>query len=78
MAKGPRTIDIDILLFGNFVIYTADLQVPHPRMHERRFALAPLAELAPDLKHPVTRETVADMLAAVRDQGARKIELSRR
>jgi len=78
VAKGPRTIDIDILLFDNFIIDTADLHVPHPRMHERRFVLAPLAELAPDLKHPVTRETVGDMLAAVRDQGARKIELSRR
>lgn len=62
VPKGPRTIDIDILLFGNFVIDNAKLSVPHPRMHERRFVLEPLSELAPDLRHPISRRTVTEML----------------
>jgi 2-amino-4-hydroxy-6-hydroxymethyldihydropteridine diphosphokinase len=61
--KGPRTIDIDILLYGDAVIDSPELTVPHPRMAERRFVLEPLAELAPDLRHPVTRRTVREMLA---------------
>ncbi len=70
--KGPRTIDIDILLFGDAVIETDALTVPHPRMCERRFVLEPLAELAPELRHPVTRQTVRDMLAATGSQHVRK------
>ena len=62
--KGPRTIDIDILLYGDAVVRTARLEIPHPRMAARRFVLAPLADLAPDLCHPVTRHTVREMLAA--------------
>ena len=62
VPNGPRTIDIDILLFGNAVVRTARLEIPHPRLHERRFVLAPLADLAPDLHHPVTRQTVREML----------------
>ncbi|HLW76150.1 MAG TPA: 2-amino-4-hydroxy-6-hydroxymethyldihydropteridine diphosphokinase, partial [Bryobacteraceae bacterium] len=53
VAKGPRVIDIDILLIGASVIETENLQVPHPRMADRRFVLEPLAELAPELRHPV-------------------------
>jgi 2-amino-4-hydroxy-6-hydroxymethyldihydropteridine diphosphokinase len=64
IPKGPRTIDIDILLFGDTVMNTPDLQIPHPRMAERRFVLAPLADLAPALRHPVTQRTVREMLAA--------------
>jgi 2-amino-4-hydroxy-6-hydroxymethyldihydropteridine diphosphokinase len=64
IAKGPRTIDIDILLHGKAVVHTAKLEIPHPRMAERRFVLAPLAELAPDLRHPVTHQTVREMLDA--------------
>ena len=63
IPKGPRTIDIDILLFGDAVIRTPKLVIPHPRMAERRFVLAPLADLAPDLRHPVTRLTIREMLA---------------
>lgn len=64
VANGPRLIDIDILLYGAFVVETAKLIVPHPRMAERRFVLEPLAELAPDLRHPVTRQTMRELLAA--------------
>jgi len=68
IPKGPRSIDIDILLFGNFIIDTRELQVPHPRMSVRRFVLEPLAELAPDLPHPVTGKTVHEMLSETQAQ----------
>ncbi len=73
VEKGPRTIDIDILLFGGAVIATDELQIPHPRMAARRFVLEPLAELAPDLRHPVIHASVRQMLDAVLDQGARPL-----
>jgi 2-amino-4-hydroxy-6-hydroxymethyldihydropteridine diphosphokinase len=60
--NGPRTIDVDILLYANAVVRTPRLEIPHPRMHERRFVLAPLADLSPDLRHPVTKKTVRQML----------------
>lgn len=69
--KGPRTIDIDILLYGKFVIRTDQLTVPHPRMAQRRFVLEPLAELAPGLRHPVLGGTVRDLLRGVESQGVR-------
>jgi 2-amino-4-hydroxy-6-hydroxymethyldihydropteridine diphosphokinase len=62
VPKGPRTIDIDILFYAAVVIETERLQVPHPRIAERRFVLQPLADLAPDLRHPVTKRTVRQML----------------
>lgn len=71
VPKGPRSIDIDILLFEDFVINTRELQVPHPRMSERRFVLEPLAELAPDLAHPVNGKLVREMLPQTRDQVVR-------
>jgi 2-amino-4-hydroxy-6-hydroxymethyldihydropteridine diphosphokinase len=64
VPKGPRTLDIDILFYGRAVIRTPRLEVPHPRLAERRFVLAPLADLAPDLRHPVTRQSVREMLDA--------------
>jgi len=59
--KGPRTIDIDILLFGNAVVDTRGLTIPHPAMHERRFVLEPLAEIAPDARHPVFKRSVREL-----------------
>jgi 2-amino-4-hydroxy-6-hydroxymethyldihydropteridine diphosphokinase len=63
--KGPRTIDIDILLFGSSVIGIPLLTVPHPRMHERRFVLEPLAEIAPDARHPVFKRTIRELRDAL-------------
>jgi 2-amino-4-hydroxy-6-hydroxymethyldihydropteridine diphosphokinase len=67
IARGPRTIDIDILLFGSTVMRTKELEIPHPRMTERRFVLQPLADLAPDLRHPATHRSVREMLGALPD-----------
>jgi 2-amino-4-hydroxy-6-hydroxymethyldihydropteridine diphosphokinase len=71
--KGPRTIDIDILLYGSSRIKTAGLEIPHPRMAERRFVLEPLADLAPDLRHPITGKSVREMLDAVAHQVTRRL-----
>jgi 2-amino-4-hydroxy-6-hydroxymethyldihydropteridine diphosphokinase len=66
-AKGPRKIDLDILLYGPETINTPDLQVPHPRMHLRRFVLTPLAEIAPGLTHPAWPGSVTELLQRVAD-----------
>ena len=70
---GPRTIDIDILLYGNSIVTTPALEIPHPRFRARRFVLAPLADLAPELRDPVTRKTVRELLGELRGQTVRKI-----
>lgn len=62
-AKGPRLIDLDILLYGDETIASPDLQVPHPRMLQRNFVLAPLAEIAPTLRHPAWPATVAELFS---------------
>lgn len=67
VEKGPRLIDMDILLYGSETIDTPELQVPHPRMHLRRFVLVPLAEIAPTLKHPSWTKTVSEMVSATTD-----------
>jgi 2-amino-4-hydroxy-6-hydroxymethyldihydropteridine diphosphokinase len=69
--KGPRAVDVDILFYGDAVISAPDLTIPHERMGERRFVLEPLAELAPDLRHPKTGKTIREMLAAVASQRIR-------
>ncbi|MDR3763372.1 MAG: 2-amino-4-hydroxy-6-hydroxymethyldihydropteridine diphosphokinase [Acidobacteriota bacterium] len=65
IPKGPRPIDIDILLYGARVLRTADLTVPHAAMHERRFVLEPLVEIAPEVRHPALRRTARELLASL-------------
>jgi len=74
LANGPRTIDIDILFYGNFVVHTPELKIPHPRFAERRFVLAPMVELAPNLRDPVSRRTMRELLPATASQGSREVE----
>lgn len=74
VPKGPRTIDIDIVLFGHTVIESQELALPHPRMQERRFVLEPLSELAAGLRHPVTNLSVREMLAEVAGQKSRRLK----
>jgi 2-amino-4-hydroxy-6-hydroxymethyldihydropteridine diphosphokinase len=70
---GPRCIDLDILLWEAEVIADANLQVPHLELHKRRFALEPLAELAPDLRHPVLGTSMRDLLARLDPQDVRRL-----
>lgn len=73
IRAGPRTVDIDVLLYGAGVIRAAELEIPHPRMTERRFVLVPLAEIAPMLRHPVLRLNMTELLAATRDRSQVRI-----
>lgn len=74
-SDAPRPIDIDILLYGDEVINTPDLVIPHPRMAERAFVLMPLAEIAPNAVHPVLKKTIKEMLKSVTEkQGVLKLD----
>lgn len=68
IANGPRTVDIDILLYGRTVMSSPQLTIPHPRMTERRFVLEPLAELAPKLRHPLLKRTMMELLDTTKCQ----------
>ena len=78
--KGPRTIDIDILLFGNSVVDTSELVIPHPVLHERRFVLEPLSEIAGNVRHPVFKRTIRELRDALPHgtSGVRKVSSSGR
>ncbi|XZN90525.1 MAG: 2-amino-4-hydroxy-6-hydroxymethyldihydropteridine diphosphokinase [Microcoleus sp.] len=70
---GPRTLDLDLLLYDNLVLETPTLTLPHPRMTERAFVLVPLAEIAPDWVHPVTRSAIAQMVQTADSSGIEKM-----
>jgi 2-amino-4-hydroxy-6-hydroxymethyldihydropteridine diphosphokinase len=67
LAKGPRTIDLDLLLYRDETRDTQLLTLPHPRLQQRRFVLVPLAELAPQLVHPTLNKTITELLEALED-----------
>jgi 2-amino-4-hydroxy-6-hydroxymethyldihydropteridine diphosphokinase len=63
--RAARTLDLDLILYGDLVLDRADLTIPHPRFRERRFVLAPLVEIAPDIRDPVTGKTAREIFAAL-------------
>lgn len=71
---GPRVIDLDLLFYDEEHIQSEEIQIPHPRLHERQFVLVPLAEIDPGLVHPVLKKTVKDLLASLKEeQGVEKL-----
>lgn len=75
--KGPRTIDIDIVLFGKSLVRLPLLTVPHPAMHERRFVLEPLAEIAPEVRHPVLKRTMRELRDALPTGCVKKLQTAK-
>ena len=70
--NAPRTIDVDIIFYGDMIMQTPELTIPHPRLEERAFVLIPLLEIAPDLRHPVSGESIKDLAARVQGRGGVK------
>jgi len=73
-VKGPRTLDLDLLLVDDLVVNTPELSLPHPGLAERRFVLAPLCDIAPHLVHPTLGATMAELLEALPDEGPNRID----
>jgi 2-amino-4-hydroxy-6-hydroxymethyldihydropteridine diphosphokinase len=73
VPRGPRLIDLDVLFYETDVVHATGIEIPHPRLAERRFVLIPLAEVAPEFRHPVLRKTVLEMLAATADRSMVRI-----
>jgi 2-amino-4-hydroxy-6-hydroxymethyldihydropteridine diphosphokinase len=73
VPKGPRTLDLDLLLMDDRVVEEEQLTLPHPALAERRFVLAPLAEIAPQLRHPLNGKTMAELLEVIPDEGENRI-----
>ncbi len=78
IANRPRTVDLDLLLMGDSVVAQEELTLPHPALAERRFVLAPLAEIAPQLRHPQSNQTMAELLALLPDEGENSVSAVRR
>ncbi len=78
VRNGPRTLDLDLLLMGNTIVSGEDLMLPHPALAQRRFVLAPLAEIVPHLRHPQNDQTMAELLAQLPDEGENRISAVRR
>jgi 2-amino-4-hydroxy-6-hydroxymethyldihydropteridine diphosphokinase len=78
VANRPRTLDLDLLLMGDLVVAQEELTLPHPALAERRFVLAPLAEIAPQLRHPQRNQTLAELLALLPDEGENRVSAVRR
>ena len=76
--KGPRTLDLDLLMVGDWIVADEELSLPHPALAQRRFVLAPLAEIAPGLRHPESNRTMADLLALLPDEGENRVSAVRR
>lgn len=78
VPNGPRTVDLDLLLMEDAVIAGEELMLPHPALVQRRFVLTPLAEIAPQLRHPQRNQTIAELLAVLPDEGENRVSAVRR
>ena len=76
--KGPRTLDLDLLLMGDWTVAGKELTLPHPELDQRRFVMAPLAEIAPELRHPESNQTMAELLSLLPDEGENRLSAVRR
>jgi 2-amino-4-hydroxy-6-hydroxymethyldihydropteridine diphosphokinase len=73
VPRGPRIIDLDVLFYDTAAIHEDGMEIPHPRLAERRFVLVPLAEIAPELQHPILRATASELLAATQDRSVVRV-----